>query len=130
MDSIILNLRHIVLLCLFFLLIYFHGKEGRKEKHAQFFCSKRGTGDIRTTNCYLNSDSPYCVKHDECSQDFSGKILKALLHQNPSGPGYKLGCYSDAFPPHILNRDEFYLTVDHTLHESEPEDTRVTLCVK
>ena len=39
---------------------------------------KNGTGSIRTTNCYLHTDSPYCVKHDECSPDFSGKTKTAI----------------------------------------------------
>ena len=34
-------------------------------------CKTHSSLGVRTMNCQLNVESPLCVKHDECTQDFS-----------------------------------------------------------
>ena len=67
------------------------------------FFSKQG--EVRTTNCQLDTGWGMCYKHDECSNWFGGKSLAMFLLQKVSSSGYTLGCYYDPFPPYHLSGD-------------------------
>ena len=70
------------------------------------FFSKQG--EVRTTNCQLDTGWGMCYKHDECSNWFGGKSLTMFLLQEVSSSGYTLGCYYDPFPPYHLSGDFHY----------------------
>ena len=65
------------------------------------FFSKQG--EVRTTNCQLDTGWGMCYKHDECSNWFGSKPLAMFLLQKVSSSGYTLGCYYDPFPPYHLS---------------------------
>ena len=67
------------------------------------FFSKQG--EVRTTNCQLDTGWGMCYKHDECSNWFGSKSLAMCLLQKFSSSGYTLGCYYDPFPPYHLFGD-------------------------
>ena len=67
------------------------------------FFSKQG--EVRTTNCQLDTGWGMCYKHDECSNWFGSKSLAMSLLQKVSSSGYTLGCYYDPFPPYHLSGD-------------------------
>ena len=62
-------------------------------------------GEVRTTNCQLDTGWGMCYKHDECSNWFGSKSSAMSLLQKVSSSGYTLGCYYDPFTPYHLSGD-------------------------